>query len=232
MAYSDRYDSALSIYMDRYVRNGVHTNIRGKVVAVNHAIPSVDVQPMAFTEYDNGIVDRYPTIFDVPLHMPSGNKGKARLSMPIKPGDIVGLSFSERNENNNLDKTTHQMFPGWAVTEIFTSGNAKPIDPDNVVLENDKASSTLKPNGDMSMKNPAVTVEALADGNVKISNGPGNWSMDPSGMVTVNGTRITPEGRVITAKGVDLDDFFEKYSKHIHGGVENGPGSTQPPTGV
>lgn len=232
MAYVDRYDAAFSIFISRFVRNNVHTNIRGRVVSVNYAGPSVDVQPMASTEFPSGSVDSYPTIFDVPLQLPSGAGGKARLTMPVKPGDIVGLSFSERNEDDNTDTTTHQLFAGWAVTQIFTSGNAKPIDPENVVLENDKATVTLKPVGDVSLKNPKVSVEALADGNVKVSNGPGNLSMDPSGMVTVNGTKITPEGRVITAKGVDLDDFFEKYTRHVHGGVENGRGQTDRPSGV
>nr|DAO34757.1 MAG TPA: baseplate protein [Caudoviricetes sp.] len=216
MAYTDRYDAAFGIYISRFLRNNVHTNIRGKVVGVNYGVPSVDVQPMAFTEFPAGTTDRYPVIYDVPILLPSGAGGKARLTMPIKAGDVVGLSFSERNEGDNTDQNTHQLFAGWAVTQIFTEGNAKAIDPENVVLENDKSIVTLKPNGDTSLKNPRVSVEALADGNVKINNGPGSFAMDPSGMVTVNGAKITPAGRIITADGVDLDDFFAYFKRHTH----------------
>lgn len=228
MAYSDRYDAAFGIYVQRYVRK-VHTNIRATVVGVNYAGPSVDVQPMAYTEFPNGVIDRYPVIFDVPLHLPAGNGGKARLTMPIKPGDIVGLSFSERNEGNNSDVNTHELFPGWAVTEIFAEKNAKPIDPDNVVLENDQSSLTLKPNGDIGMANPKVKFQAQADGNVQFSNGAGTFEMAPSGEITANGAKISPDGKVTTAGGVDLDDFYKEYKDHVHGGVERGNAKSSGP---
>lgn len=246
MAYADRYDAAFGIYISRFLRNNVHTNIRGKVVGVNYGGPSVDVQPMAYTEFPSGTTDGYPVIYDVPVLLPSGAGGKARLTMPIKPGDVVGLSFSERNEGDNNDQNTHQLFAGWAVTQIFTDGNSKAIHPDNVVLENDKAIITLKPNGDTSIQNPKVTVEALADGNVKISNGTGEFTMSPSGEIKggnkggsftlqpsgqlmCNGARITTSGRIITANGVDMDDFYQKYLSHTHGGVERGGDNTNPP---
>lgn len=246
MAYADRYDAALGIYMSRYVRNNIHTNIRGKVVGVNYAVPSVDVQPMAYTEYDNGSIDKYPVIYDVPVLLPSGANGKARLTMPIKAGDFVGLSFSERNESDNTDVTTHQLWGGWAVTQIFTDGNAKAIDPENVVLENDKGSMTLKPNGDTSLVNPKVTIESLADGNVKVTNGTGTLLMSPSGEIKgsnggggftlessgqllVNGAKITTSGRIITANGVDMDDFYQQYLQHTHGGVDRGDSNTDRP---
>lgn len=246
MAYTDRYDAAFGIYVSRFMRNNVHTNIRGKVVGVNYKGPSVDVQPMAFTEFNNGVIDKYPIIYDVPVQLPSGAGGKARLTMPIKVGDYVGLAFSERNEDNNKDVTTHQLFAGWAVTQIFTSGNSKAIDPDNVVLENDKAILTMKPNGDTVLANPMVTITSLADGNVKITNGTGTFTMspsgeiggqngggafklEPSGQLMCNGAKITPSGRIVTAQGVDMDDFYREYTQHLHGGVERGNSNTNPP---
>lgn len=246
MAYVDRYDAAFGIFVSRFMRNNLHTNIRAKVVGVNYKGPSVDVQPMAYTEFPNGVVDEYPVIFDVPLYLPSGAGGKARLTMPVKPGDVVGLSFSERNENDNTDQNTHQLFAGWAVTQIFTEGNVKPIDPDNVVLENDKAILTQRPNGDTRIQNPKVDVQYLADGNIRITNGSGTLSMSPSGEIVgqneagsfklessgqlvCNGAKITPEGRIVTAKGIDLDDFYEWVIKHTHGGVERGDSYTDMP---
>ncbi|QYC52530.1 putative baseplate assembly protein [Salmonella phage SSBI34] len=215
MASVDRYDAAYNVFISRYVRNNLHTNIRGKVVGVDYSGPSVDVQPMTYTQFPSGTKDSYPVIYDVPILLPSGANGKARLTMPIKVGDIVGLSFSERNESDVMDMNTHQLFPGWAVTQIFTDGNRKPIDPNNVVLENDKAVMVYKPDGTMTFKNPSVNIEAK-----------------PNGQVFVNGCEITPDGNVITGAGVNLNEFWQKYVSHTHPGVQSGGSSTQPTTQV
>lgn len=229
MAYTDRYDAAFGVYVSRFMRNNLHTNIRGKVTEVDYSGPSVSVQPMAFTEFPSGTVDSYPVIHDVPVQLPSGANGKARLTMPIKVGDVVGLAFSERNEDDNTDQNTHQLFAGWAVTQIFTEGNAKPIDPENVVLENDKGSVVLKPTGDISLKNPKLTAEYLANGSVTIQNGAGKIAMDPSGMIDANGAKITPQGKIITAAGVDLDHFYQVFLNHPHSGVQSGNSLSGPP---
>jgi len=226
MAYVDRYDAALSIFIGRYMR-GVHTNIRGKITEVDYGNGSVSVQPTAFTQYPSGTIDKYSAIHDVPLQLPTGNNGKAFLSMPVKPGDMVGLAFSERNEDDNTDTGTHEMSPGWATTH----GLGRAIDPENVVLANDKGSIVIKPAGDISLKNPKVTAEILSDGNVSIDNGAGKLSMDPSGMIGANGAKITPAGKIITAAGVDLDDFYQWYIQHVHDGVERGDASTNKPVG-
>ncbi|UZZ63931.1 hypothetical protein A71_125 [Escherichia phage A7_1] len=222
MAYVDRYDAALSVFVGRYLRNNVHTNIRGTVVGVNYAIPSVDVKPMAQTEFENGTVEAYPVIYDVPINFPSGAGGKARLSMPIKVGDLVGVAFSERNESDFKDVNTHQLFPGWAVTQIFTEGNGKAAHPDNVVLENDKGVMTLMPDGTMTFQNPAANLKIEQSGKMTFSNGPANIEVMESGMVRVNGCTITTSGNVITASGVDLEDFYADYLNHRHSGVERG----------
>ena len=227
MAFVDRYDAAFGIFIQRQLRN-VHTNIRGKITEVDYGASTVSVQPTAYTEYASGTIDKFPNIHDVPLQLPTGNGGKARLTMPVKPGDMVGLAFSERNEDDNTDEATHELWGGWATTHGM--GTGRPIDPDNVVLENDKAIITLKPSGDMSLVNPVVTIESLANGNFKISNGPGTVILDPSGGLTVNGAKITPAGRMITAQGVDLDDFFNEYRAHFHRGVERGDSQTDGPS--
>lgn len=213
MATTDRYDTALSLFIERFARNSIHTNIRGKVVGVDYSGPSVDVQPMASTEFPSGATDSYPVIYDVPVNFPSGANGKALLSMPIAVGDIVGLAFSERNEGDNTDVNTHQLFPGWAVTQIFTDGNRQDVDPTNVVLKNDKAVMVLMPDGTLTFNNGSTSITA-----------------EPGGRVLVNGAQITAAGDVITKRGISLDDFYDKYVAHVHGGVENGGGNTSGPS--
>lgn len=196
-----RFDSALGLFVDRYMRN-MHTNIRGTVVGVNYSIPSVDVAISAHTEFGDGTVDSYPTIFDVPVQLPSGSGGKSRLTMPIKVGDHVGLSFSERNENDSSDVTTHGLFPAFAVTQIFSDANAKPIHPDNVVLENDKAKIEMTPDGDitvttpkgtfvidkaglLSFKNDTGTLTVKQDGEFSFGNGAATVVVTPGGQVNI-----------------------------------------------
>jgi hypothetical protein len=163
--------------------------------------------------------------------------------MPVKVGDTVGLTFSERNEDDNTDSTTHQLFPGWAVSQIFTSGNRKSIDPDKVVLENDKVKFSMSPEGDYVLETPkgvlkvmadgtfdfgngAATVNVSTSGQVNIGNGNGGIILYPSGESKFNGGTITKDGNFITKNGVDLDDFYADYVQHRHGGVETGGGQT------
>lgn len=242
MADVQRIDAALGLFLERKMRN-FHTNVRGQVIAVNVGGPSVDVQPLASTDFDDGTIDKYPVIYDVPLQLPSGNKGKARLSMPVKPGDIVGLSFSERNESSKQDKQTHGLFAGWAVTEVFTDGNSKPIHPDNVVLENDKIKIDMTPEGDYILTTPQSTFKILKDGTFefdngamkiagypdgtgKLSNGSGGMNLKANGEIDTNGGKITQDGNFITAQGVDLNAFWQDYIAHRHSGVEPGGGTS------
>lgn len=199
MATVQRFDSALEVFMDRYIRK-IHTNLRGRVVAVNYGIPSVDVQPLASTEFSDGSSDTYPVIFDVPVQLPSGNAGKARLTMPIKVGDMVGLAFSERNENSNTDLSTHGLFAGYAVTEIFSDGNAKAIDPNNVVLENDKFKQEMTPDGTMTITTPKGTLVVDKDGTFSFKNSTGNLQVLDDGTYTFGNraatVNVTPTGQV------------------------------------
>lgn len=215
MASIQRVDSALGMFVDRALRE-VHTNIRARVIDVDVGIPSVTVQPMASTEFSDGTVDQYPPMFDVPLHMPSGNGGKARLTMPVKPGDIVGLSFSERNEGDKSDMSTHGLFPGWAITEIFSDGNATPIDPENVELWNDKVHFSMTPGGDYTLETPGGMMKIDSSGVWSFSNGTAKFTAGADGSFDVNGAKVTPDGNIITKSGTDLDKLNAWFERHGH----------------
>lgn len=231
MAVVQRMDAAIGLFVERALRE-VHTNIRAKVIDVDVSIPSVTVQPMASTEFSDGTVDKYPAMFDVPLQMASGNGGKARLTMPIKPGDIVGLSFSERNEGDKSDMSTHGLFPGWAISQVFSDGNATPIDPDNVELWNDTVNLSMTPEGDYTLTGPASTMKVDREGVWTFENGLGKFSANKDGSFDVNGVKITPSGNVITKAGTDLDELNAWFKRHQHNyDWTDGDGSstTQPP---
>ena len=225
MASRNRIDTALDYFVDKKLRD-VHTSLRAVVLEVDYGVPSATVRPLAETDFVDGTVDRINAVFDVPLQMVSANGGKARLTVPIKPGDIVGLTFSERNENDNSDEQTHGLFAGWAITSVHSDGNAMPIDPENVELWNDQVHFTMTPSGDFTLTTPNGTLKVDSAGEFTFTNGAATMVAQTSGNVVVNGAKITPEGRMITAAGVDLDDFYAEYKRHTHNCPHGGNTST------
>lgn len=223
MASIQRMDAALGLWLNRQIRD-VHTGLRAVVVDVDYSIPSATVQPLASTNYDDGTVDSYPAVFDVPLSMSSANGGKARLTMPIKPGDIVGLSFSERNENDANDTTTHGLFPGWAITGVHSDGNAMAINPENVELWNDTVHVAMTPEGKFEIIGPAYSLTIDEAGILNFTNGAANVQVQTSGMIMLNGAQVTPDGNFITAQGVDMNDFYQRFLRHTHHYTWTDPG--------
>ncbi len=215
MAAIQRMDAALNQWFARQARD-IHTGLRAKVVEVDYSIPSATVQPLASTNFDDGTVDAYPAVFDVPLSMPSANSGKARLTLPVKPGDIVGLSFSERNESDANDLTTHGLFPGWSIIGVHSDGNAMVIDPNNVELWNDQVHFSLAPEGDFVLKGPVGTFTVDKDGKMSFTNGSATLTAKPDGNIEMNGAKVTPDGNIVTARGVNLNDFYDWFTRHTH----------------
>lgn len=215
MAAVTRMDAALNQWFARQARD-IHTGLRARVVDVDISIPSATVQPLVTTNFDDGTVEAYPAVFDVPLTMPSANAGKARLTLPVKAGDIVGLTFSERNEGDSNDTTTHGMFPGWAIIGVHSDGNTMPIHPDNVELWNDKVHFSMTPDGDFTLEGPVGNLKVDKSGVFEFTNGAATLSAKADGFIEMNGAKITPDGNLITAKGVNMNDFYEWFIRHVH----------------
>lgn len=202
MATVQRMDTAISLFVKKEFRD-IHTSVPAKVGSVDYGAGTMEAMPTVSTVFENGDTDTYPALFDIPIMVLSGNGGKAKITFPITAGDPVGVVFSEKNPNNSSDTSTHGLFPNFATT---VGGE---IDPVNVILMNDVSIITLQP-----------------DGTVKITSGAGNLEVQPSGNIMANGATITPDGNIITAQGVNLNDFYQDYLNHRHSGVETGNGNT------
>lgn len=231
MAAIQRMDAALNQWFARQARD-IHTGLRARVVDVDYSVPSATVQPLASTNYDDGTVDSFPAIFDVPLSMPSANGGKAGVSLPVKPGDIVGLSFSERNEGDSNDMSTHGLFPGWAIIGVHTEGNSMQINPDNVEVWNDKVRLSMTPEGDFTLTGPVGTLKVDKNGQMQFTNGAATLSANTDGSINMNGAQITPDGNLVTKRGVNMNDFYDYVMGHTHHYTwtdGEGEGNTAPP---
>ncbi len=200
----------------------VHTALPAKITSVDYAGARVSVLPLVKTKIGVNKSVAYPELSGVPLVIMSGNAGKARITFPVQAGDTVIVLFSERDPTNMLASTGTDvaepvqsgylgLYPIGIIPCISTSSGAKPISNQDIVIENDKGSAVFKPDGTINLKNESF-----------------NGTILPNGNFIINGATITPDGNVITKNGVNLDDFYQAYLKHIHSGVQSGGSNSGP----
>lgn len=203
-----RFDVALDSYVRKILKN-VHTNIPAEVLAVDYSKGTVDLKVLyegiSLVEDNPSLNDRYPEILDVPLHILSAKKGRAKITVPVSVGDIGLLYFPEKDmdgfngsvvKDKKEQKINHTSQGIYFIPELPTSSSPIQLDPDNIIIEFDNAKFIMKPDGN----------------------------------VIINGATITPDGNIITKAGVDLNAFKAEYDMHVHGGVETGNGQTQGPS--
>ena len=212
--------------IDGYLRENVGTGMPAIVVSVAEYGDKqfVDVKPAISRLRETGevISNDEITIYDVPVVWPSS--GGALFSCPVVVGDTVWLAFSQRNiedwlysdgsaevipgDSRHFSMTDAVAFPG-----LYTAlSNLKPS-TENVELKWGDKLISLKPSGE-----------------IQITNSSANITLNPDGTITANGATITTDGNVITANGTDLDQFYQTYLAHVHGGVTSGGSSTSTPS--
>lgn len=189
----------------------IHTGIQAKVLEVDYEKCLVTVQPLIRTMRNplNPIEANYPIIHEVPVFFNSAQRGKARMSLPMQVGDVGELRFGERSSRNYLNSDGNSIqdskeFVGVGYTgnpyplafypEVFTASSARPFSKDSVVVEFDKAFTSLKASGEILSKNDNITSVLNPDGSGKISNGGGYIELKADGTVDINGFIIQPNG--------------------------------------
>ncbi len=200
----------------------VHTALPAKITSVNYSGGRVSVLPLVKTQIGVNKSIPYPELSNVPLVIMSGNAGKARITFPVQAGDTVIVLFSERDPTNMLASTGTDiaepvqgaylgLYPIGIIPCISTVSGAKAISNEDIVIENEKSSANFKPDGTINFKNENFSATA-----------------QPDGTFIVNGATITPDGNIITKNGVNLDEFYQLYLKHIHSGVQSGNSNSGP----
>lgn len=225
------------------------STLPAKVLYVNYENCSVDVEVTITTEITTDRFVPYPKFYSVPLMIYSANGGKARQTMPIKRGDVVELTFADRDTVNwlcsNGQKVVHpessyplsmggQHYVLVAKPCITLSANARPIDPDNVVTENENSIITQAPDGTTTITNSkGATVTLNKDNEFTFSSGSATLDINSQGellfngsSVIINGLYISATGNLITQKGANLDVLKQMFLDHIHTGVKSGSDNT------
>lgn len=238
-----KYSSAISMKDPKlasdanllFMLKGVSSVMPAKVLNVNYDKVCVDVEVLITTEITEDRYVPYPKLYEVPLYVYSGDGGKARQTMPVQVGDIVELTFADRDTVNfllgdgsnivNPDSDYPLSMGGQhyvllAKPSIPLQATTRPIERDSLVTEYEHSKITQKADGTLNITNSkGGTLTLKPDSTLTFS----------GQTVSVNGCKITPDGNVVTKSGVNLDDFYKQFTKHVHGGVSTGSGKTGTP---
>jgi hypothetical protein len=182
----------------------VYTTLPGEVVAYDGTF--VTARPALAKRLANGEALAPPQIVRVPVCWPVGdvNGARALISVPLKPGDSVKLSFSAR------------ALEGW-----LAGDNGPPDDPRQFDLSDAFASPMVRPG----------TMAADTE-NVSIQYGPATMKISPSGDLTFQvktwtvraeqttfNTPLTVNGPLLYTQGMAGEGGEGGASMRIRGGV-------------
>jgi hypothetical protein len=158
------------------------------VTGVNYNKTTCNVQPLVKTRYEDK-QEYYAAYNDVPFMVYSALRGSARITIPLSVGDNVIVLFSDRDTANvltsnglqaqdSISYTLNGNFPIMAIPAFYTPPSAKPVDSDDVIIENGVTSIVVKPDGEthlLSSKkvyidtaNAEITGDTLIKGNLTV----------------------------------------------------------------
>lgn len=213
----------------------VHTSLPARVTGVDYASKTVTLESILTNTRSSEDQVEYPTFYDVPFMINGG--GVARISFPIKAGDIGTLIFSERDPSNALQtdgETTSAstlilpcgLYPICFIPKIATAtDSSEAVDPDKIVISNNKQTyADFDPAGNISIYNSqGVQIELTPSGlNVKtggmpitVTDGAGTFQITGGNLTWVGGT-ANFNGLVIDQNGQMTDGNGTGFHTHTH----------------
>lgn len=215
----------------REVMKGVCTSIPGHVLTFDGKTQLAQVQVGVMRVDINGAEFTVPSIIEVPVHFPGGDYC---VEYQIDPGCEGDILFSQRCIDGwvqsggiatNPIGRFHNMQDAMFLPGFRSQPNALPSFQNNGVRLRNKAGTQfvwLKNDNSISMDNGVARFNVLADGTTLMQNGAGSFQLLADGSFLINGLKITPDGNVITAAGVNLNT-------HRHSGVTPGSGTSGVP---
>ena len=157
----------------------------------------VNVEASINTRRSDGSTIEFAEYLEIPLSVYSANGGLAKITMPVKVGDTVTLLYSQRDTEQYLAGDMSKVYdsealrvmgeyPVVAIPCSYTEGKPIEVDPDNIIIQNDKITTTITPTGDQTTENETVKVEYLNSGDITITNGGCTVEIKAGGDVDVN----------------------------------------------
>jgi len=186
----------------------VYTTLPGEVVTYDGVC--VTARPALAKRLANGATLPAPQIVRVPVRWPAGDIGGARalISVPLKAGDPITLSFSARSLENWLagDDGAPDDPRQFDLTDAFATPVVRPgtmvADPDNVSMQYGAASLKISPDGIITV------VGKLALFNVPVRwtqgmTGSGTDGKGGAGTIVIEGN-VDFRGGTVTHEGVNI----------------------------
>lgn len=209
----------------------VCTSIPGHVLTFDPLTQRAQVQIGILRVDVNDATFTIPPIVEVPVHFPGGDFA---IEYQIDEGCEGDILFSQRcidgwvqsgGVATNPRGRFHSMQDAMFLPGFRSQPNALPGFQNNGVRMRNRAGTQfvwLKNDNSISMDNGVAKFDVLADGTTLMRNGAGSFQLQADGSFLINGLKITPDGNVITAAGVNLNT-------HRHSGVTPGSGTSGVP---
>lgn len=213
----------------------VYTTLPGEVVAYDGTF--VTARPALAKRLANGETLPPPQVVRVPVCWPVGdvNGAQALISVPLRPGDAVKLSFSARALENWLagDNGPPDDPRQFDLSDAFASPMVRPgtlaADTENVSIQYGPGTLKLSPVGELTFQVKSWTVKAeQTTFNTPVTiNGPLVYTQGMAGEGGTGGATmrirggVAYEGGAITHNGKDIGD---SHRHRYVGGTTEVPG--------
>ena len=231
------YDSLLNFMLD-YCRH-LHTIKPALVTKVDLTKNVLSAKILTSTLYKDGDTSNFPDVVDVPFMVLAGNKGLARVTVPVTAGDNVIILYSDRelgtlasSKGSSVQKPseikTHGYYPVMALPDFFTESNAKPIEPNKVVIENGVTSIKMDALGNVEVIAPTTTTITTASMIVNCPLTTFNGVIATGGIIPLPGAANVPmtgdfamSGNMAVTGSLTINGVV--FSTHRHSPSNTGP---------
>ena len=231
------YRGGLHYAMDRAVMDKLRfarTTFPATVIKVDYDKSLVNVKPNIRFLYDQFSAYEFEIqeILEVPILFTSAKRGDARLTFPVKEGDVGLVHCSDRHTENFLASDGVSIVDsgdfstlgtdGYIniigfVPEIFTGAANKGFDPNDVVLTYGKAETRHKQDGTIVSTSSAGTSTISPSGEISLVNGAGHIKLLADGSVDINGFIIKPSGAATSPVSVGAPTLTAASSLTVKG---------------
>lgn len=209
----------------------MHICMPAKIISYDFATRKASVQPALNQKFNDDEVIVLPVIHNVPVMQPSS--GGASVNFPVKEGNTVLLTFSERSLEEWL-KDGKQVTPDDArqnnLTDAVAHIGLKPFSEisdaennDDLLISFSGSKIRLKPDGVVEAE--ASEINLIAD-NVNIT--APDVNIDASNVVVTG--KLTAANLEATSEMKSATALIggKAFATHTHSGVTSGPSTTGP----
>ncbi|BBK09272.1 hypothetical protein [Klebsiella phage 05F01] len=217
----------------------IHTSLPARVTSVDYGAKTVHLESIVKNKRGSDDEISYPTMYDVPFMINGG--GNARISFPIKSGDIGTVIFAERDISNAMQTSGEEassasiiqpcgMYPVCFIPKIATgTDSTESVDENSIVISNNKNTySSFDPDGNISIYNSQGMKVDLTTTGISLTDGSGTLSLT-GGNLTFNGGTFNINGLIIDENGLITDSNGVAFHTHTHrvSGVESGSSTVE-----